>query len=104
MCSDRAIKVFYYFYMIVNLYIASMATIESFLGLSPVRDAQKAADWADEGSQLPSSDSDLPIMDMVIVAYLPNEKDIVVTQLMYALEEINYPKDKLRISESSEAI
>ena len=37
-------------------------------------------------------------MNMVMVAYLPNEKDIVIGQIMYALEELVYPKDKLRIS------
>ncbi|KAK5126405.1 hypothetical protein LTR85_010641 [Meristemomyces frigidus] len=99
MCSTQAIKVFYYFYMTVNLYIALCTAIESFLGMSPVREARKAADKVDtSGGQFPSLDSDLPIMDMVMVAYLPNEKDIVIGQIMYALEEIVYPRDKLRIN------
>lgn len=98
MCSSQVIKVFYYFYMIVNLYIALCAAIESFLGLSPVRDARKAADKVDATGSFPSDDSELPVMDMVMVAYLPNEKDIVIGQIMYALEEIVYPRDKLRIN------
>lgn len=99
MCSEQAIEVFYYFYMIANLYIALVAAIESFLGLSPVRDARKAADKVDASNgKFPSADDDLPTMDMVMVAYLPNEKDIVYGQVMYALEELVYPRHKLRIS------
>lgn len=101
MCSTEAITVFYYFYMVANLYIAIVAVIESFLGLSPVRKAQAAADKAQASGFPTASENDLPTMNMVMVAYLPNEKDIVVGQLMYALEEIVYPKDKLRISKSA---
>lgn len=35
---------------------------------------------------------------MVIVAYLPNEQDIVKEQIQYALDELVYPRDKLRIN------
>ena len=98
MCSSRAIEVFYFFYMIVNLYIALNTAIESFLGISPVRNARKAAEEVDQnGGIFPSAEEQLPTMDLVMVAYLPNEKDIVVGQIMYALEEIVYPADKLRI-------
>jgi hypothetical protein len=98
MCSTTAITVFYYFYMVANLYIAVVAVIESFLGLSPVREAQVAADKAQVEGFPTRNEDDLPTMNMVMVAYLPNEKDIVIGQLMYALEEIVYPKEKLRIS------
>ncbi|KAI7520624.1 glycosyltransferase family 2 protein, partial [Hortaea werneckii] len=99
MCSSRAIEVFYFFYMIINLYIALCTAIESFLGLSPVRNARVTAIKVDEkGGKFPTSEDKLPIMDMVMVAYLPNEKDIVLGQIMYALEEIVYPADKLRVN------
>jgi hypothetical protein len=105
MCSAEAVRIFYYFYMTLNLYIAVVAAIESFLGMSPVRDAQEAANKVDatEG-RFPTADIDLPVMDLVIVAYLPNEKGIVFGQLMYALEEIVYPREKLRISESNPSL
>jgi hypothetical protein len=98
MCSTTAITVFYYFYMVANLYIAVVAVIESFLGLSPVREAQVAADKATNEGFPTKNEDDLPTMNMVMVAYLPNEKDIVIGQLMYALEELVYPKHKLKIS------
>lgn len=101
MCSTEAITVFYYFYMVANLYIAVVALIESFLGMSPGRKAQAIAQKAQDGNFPTVSEDDLPTMNMVMVAYLPNEKDIVVGQLMYALEELVYPKDKLQISKPS---
>lgn len=99
MCSTQAITVFYYFYMVANLYIAVVALIESFLGISPVREAQASAEKAQQSNFPTISEDALPTMNMVMVAYLPNEKDIIVGQIMYALEELVYPKDKLRISE-----
>jgi hypothetical protein len=100
MCSSRAIEVFYYFYMTANLYVAACAAVESFLGLTPVREARQAADKIDaNGGQFPTADTDLPSMDLVMVAYLPNEKDIVLGQIKYMLDELAYPREKLRISE-----
>ncbi|WPH03547.1 Hypothetical protein R9X50_00642700 [Acrodontium crateriforme] len=99
MCNTTAIAVFYYFYMIMNLYVAVLAAIESFLSMTPMRNAAKLADKVDaNGGKFSSSDDDLPTMDMVMVAYLPNEKDIVIEQIMYALEELRYPSKKLRIT------
>ncbi|KAF2717268.1 glycosyltransferase family 2 protein [Polychaeton citri CBS 116435] len=99
MCSETAIKVFYYFFMIVNFYVALCCAIESFLGMTPIREARKAAMKVDEkGGQFPTPDDQLPIIDMLIVAYLPNEKDIVKDQVMYALEELVYPRDRLRVN------
>lgn len=99
MLSPKAVEVFYYFYMVANLYISLNTALEAWLGLSPVRDAAIAANKVDaNGGKFPSADEDLPMLDMVMVAYLPNEKDIVWGQVMYALEELAYPKHKLRIN------
>lgn len=97
--SALAIKVFYFFYMAVNFYIAACTVIEAFLGISPVREAREAALTVQKnGCKFPSPDEKLPVIDIVIVAYLPNEKDIVKDQVNYALDEIVYPRDKLRIN------
>lgn len=78
LCNEGTIKVFYFFYMATNFYIAAACVIESFLGLTPVRDARKAAIAVEGCGQFPSDlngkAKDLPIIDVVIVAYLPNEK------------------------------
>ncbi|KAJ9646314.1 hypothetical protein H2199_002363 [Coniosporium tulheliwenetii] len=98
-CSERYIKVFYFFYMSTNFYIAATCVIEAFLGIKPVREARAAAIKVQEnGWKFPTPDEKLPILDIVVVAYLPNEKDIIKDQIHYALDEIVYPRDKLRIN------
>ena len=100
--NQATIKVFYFFYMSTNFYIAACCVIESFLGLTPVRDARKAAMAVEAAGHFPSDLNgkvkDLPVIDMVIVAYLPNEKDIIRNQVLYACEELMYPKEKLRVN------
>jgi cellulose synthase/poly-beta-1,6-N-acetylglucosamine synthase-like glycosyltransferase len=103
LCNAQTIKVFYFFYMCTNFYIAATCVIESFMGMTPVREARKLAIEVDKkGGKFPSdfngTAKDLPIMDIVIVAYLPNEKDIIRNQVLYALEELIYPDNKLRIN------
>ncbi|WPH01946.1 hypothetical protein R9X50_00480000 [Acrodontium crateriforme] len=98
MCNATAIKVFYFFLMSTNFYISATCVIESFLGMAPVREARKAAIKVDTNEgKWATEDSKLPIIDMVIVAYLPNEQDIIKDQVLYAVEELIYPKDKLRV-------
>ncbi|EME41038.1 glycosyltransferase family 2 protein [Dothistroma septosporum NZE10] len=100
--NQGTIKVFYFFLMATNFYIAATCVIESFLGLTPVRDARKAAMAVEATGKFPSDLNgkvkDLPIIDIVIVAYLPNERDIIRNQVLYACEELMYPKEKLRIN------
>ena len=99
MCSAEAVKVFYFFFMVTNFYVAAFAAIESFLGLSPVREARRQAiELENNDCKFPSLDANVPVIDLVIVAYLPNEKDIVKDQVLYALDELVYPADKLRIN------
>lgn len=97
--TEGTIKVFYFFYMAVNFYIAACTVIEAFLGISPLRESRKAADEVDQNNnQFPTPDDELPIIDLVIVAYLPNEQDIVKDQVCYALDELVYPRSKLRVN------
>ncbi|CAK3870658.1 glycosyltransferase family 2 [Lecanosticta acicola] len=103
MCNAAAIKVFYFFYMAANFYIAAACVVESFLGMTPVREARATSMEVEKNGGFFPSDlngkvKDLPIIDMVIVAYLPNEKDIIRNQVLYACEEVVYPRDKLRIN------
>lgn len=39
-----------------------------------------------------------PEIDVILVAYLPNEQDIIMRQVRYALTKIDYPADKLTIN------
>ena len=98
-CPPDVLKPLYYFFMCTNFYVAMTSVIEAFLGISPVREARAAATNAQrKGWHFPTPDDKLPIIDIVIVAYLPNERDIVKDQVLYALEELVYPDDKIRIN------
>ena len=52
--------------------------------------------WRDIG-KFPTPDHLLPSLSLVIVAYLPNEQDIVMQQVRYAVREIVYPSDKYTV-------
>jgi hypothetical protein len=98
-CSAGYIKVFYFVYMTTNFYIAATCMAEALLGMSPFRESRRTAiKVQDNGWKFATPDEDLPMLDLVIVAYLPNERDIVKNQVQYALDEIVYPRNRLRIN------
>lgn len=98
-CSHQQITVFYFFYMCTNFYIAMTCVIEAFLAMTPVREARKEAFRIEgNGRTFPTPDEELLRLDLLIVAYLPNEKDIVKDQVQYALDELAYPKNKIRVN------
>ncbi|CDS82347.1 uncharacterized protein SPSC_03166 [Sporisorium scitamineum] len=39
-----------------------------------------------------------PLIDVVLVAYLPNEQEIIMRQVKYALRELNYPANRMTIN------
>jgi len=69
------------------------------MSLKPNRIARQALDEVEKnGWKFPTPDDHLLTMDLVIVAYLPNEQDIIMDRIQYALENIMYPEDKIRIN------
>ncbi|KAF1996063.1 glycosyltransferase family 2 protein [Amniculicola lignicola CBS 123094] len=98
-CSERTIAIFWFIYMITNFYIAGSTVLEAFMSITPCREARKIVTQAEEkGWLFPTANNDLLILDLLIVAYLPNEKDIIMDRALYALEQIDYPRDKIRIN------
>ena len=96
---SELISVFWFIYLTTNFYIAVSTVIEAVMSLTPNRDARKAVSKAHEtGWVFHTCEEDLLFMDLVIVAYLPNEKDIIMDRIHYALESIRYPKEKIRIN------
>jgi len=98
-CGEAVIEVFWFMYLTTNFYIAGSTVLEAFLSIGPTRDARKAVqkvqskDWT-----FATPDDDLLVVDLLIVAYLPNEQDIVIDRINYALDEIKYPSHKIRIN------
>lgn len=98
-CNDGLIAVFWFIYMCTNFYIAGTTVLEAFFSITPCREARKIVSQAQEkGWLFPTPHHKLPILDIIIVAYLPNEKDIIMDRATYALEQIDYPSDKIRIN------
>src|SRR5690242_13750564 len=98
-CSEGLIAVFWFIYMSTNFYIAGATVLEAFMSITPCREARKVVTQAEEkGWLFPTAHCKLPILDLIIVAYLPNERDIIVDRAIYALEQLDYPQDKIRIN------
>ena len=98
-CDPHLIAIFWFIYLTTNFYIAGSTVVEAVMSITPCKEARKALrkvqqkDWV-----FPTSDDDLLVLDLVIVAYLPNEKDIIMDRILYAVEKIVYPKNKIRIN------
>ncbi|KAF2810383.1 N-acetylglucosaminyltransferas-like protein [Mytilinidion resinicola] len=98
-CSDGLIAVFWFIYMCTNFYIAGATVLEAFMSITPCREARKIVTQAEQKAwNFPTPDSELLVLDLLIVAYLPNEKDIIMDRALYALQQIDYPRDKIRIN------
>jgi cellulose synthase/poly-beta-1,6-N-acetylglucosamine synthase-like glycosyltransferase len=97
--SSGVMKVFWFVYLITNTYIAGASVVEALMSIGPFHAARKAAakvaakDWT-----FPTPDADLGKLDIVVVAYLPNEQDIIMDRIYYLLEKVVYPRDKLCIN------
>ena len=98
-CDDSLIAIFWFIYMCTNFYIAGGTVLEAFFSISPCREARAVVSQAQEKDWLfPTPHRDLPVLDIIIVAYLPNEQDIILDRAVYALEQLDYPRDKIRIN------
>ena len=110
---------FWFLYLITNFYIAGSAAFEALMSVRPYRDARVALRSVQENNwTFPTSSQDLVFLDLLIVstymlaissmhthgahmnqvAYLPNEAEIIMDRVRYALDEIVYPRTKIRIN------
>lgn len=98
-CTPGLIACFWFIYLTTNFYIAASTVVEAVMSITPCRDARKAVRKVAENNWVfPTPDDDLLVLDLLIVAYLPNEKGIIMDRINYALEKIVYPKHKIRIN------
>lgn len=97
--SAGVMKVFWFVYLITNTYIAGASVIEALMSVGPFHAAKKvAAKVAAKNWTFPTPDAQLGKLDIVVVAYLPNEQDIIMDRIYYLLEKVIYPRDKLCIN------
>jgi cellulose synthase/poly-beta-1,6-N-acetylglucosamine synthase-like glycosyltransferase len=98
-CSGKLIAIFWFIYLLSNFYIAAATVLEAINSLTPCRDARRALMKVEENNWVfPTPDHELPILDLVTVAYLPNEKDIILDRMQYMVDEIVYPTDRIRVN------
>jgi cellulose synthase/poly-beta-1,6-N-acetylglucosamine synthase-like glycosyltransferase len=103
-CSAKMIEVFWYVYMLTNTYVSMVTVLEAVLSISATREARNrvtkiaANDFKSGSLPWPTPDSQLPLIDLIIVAYLPNEKDIIMDRVNYLCTKIVYPIDRIRIN------
>lgn len=89
-CDGELISIFWFIYLTTNFYIAGSTVIEAIMSIAPCRDARRALRRIQENDwTFPTPEQHLPILDLVTVAYLPNEKVWIpsvftLTQLMRA--------------------
>ncbi|KAJ9645207.1 hypothetical protein H2199_003213 [Coniosporium tulheliwenetii] len=96
-CNEKLIGIFWFIYLATNFYIAGSTVLEAFMSITPCEEAKKAVEKLQNNNWIfPTPDEKLPILDLLIVAYLPNEEDIIMDRVFYALERIVYPKEKIR--------
>jgi hypothetical protein len=103
-CSEKMIEVLWYVYMLTNTYVSMVTVVEAVLSISVTREARErimkiaAMDFKPGSQPWPTLDDQLPILDLIIVAYLPNERDIIMDRVIYLCTKIVYPVDRIRIN------
>lgn len=92
-------EIFWFVYLMTNTYIAGATVIEAMMSIGACHDADKvAAKVAKKNWTFPTPDSELKNLDIIIVAYLPNEQGIIMDRVYYLLDKVVYPRDKLCIT------
>ena len=98
-CNGNLISIFWFIYLTTNFYIAGSTVVEAIMSITPCRDARRALRKVQDNQwKFPTPDDDLPVLDLVFVAYLPNEQGIILDRIHYAIEKLVYPKHKIRIN------
>ena len=92
-------EVLFYILLALQTFTALSVSTEAMQSIRPSVKARRAVrKTAKEGWGETEDGKPWPKIDIVLVAYLPNEQDIIMRQIRYALREINYPADKLMIN------
>jgi cellulose synthase/poly-beta-1,6-N-acetylglucosamine synthase-like glycosyltransferase len=91
--------VFWFIYLLFTFIISFASTAEAFLSFQAASKSRRTLqNVVDLGYKFQTPDLNLPTIDIIIVAYLPNEKDIIINQALYALECLEYPLEKITIN------
>ena len=89
----------WYTYMSVQTFVVLTIVTEAIASIKPNVQSRRARRKAlKEGFPELDGDANIekcPRIDLVLVAYLPNEREIILKQMRYALTQIDYPMERI---------
>lgn len=88
----------WYLFISLQTFVTLTVVTEAVASIRPNILARRARRKANKEGFPDLPNEKCPPIDIVMVAYLPNEQDIICRQARYFLREIDYPKDKLFIN------
>ncbi|PWY98504.1 hypothetical protein BCV70DRAFT_33167 [Testicularia cyperi] len=91
-------RAIWYSLVALQTFTALSVSTEAMQSIRPSVNARKAFRHAKAHGFKLEDGQEWPHIDVVLVAYLPNEQEIIMRQVKYALREINYPKNKMTIN------
>ena len=92
-------QVLWYIFLVLQTFTSLSVSSEAMQSIRTSVKSRRAQRKAlKEGWGETENGHEWPAIDVVLVAYLPNEQEIIMRQVRYALREINYPTNKLTIN------
>lgn len=96
---DAAHSILWYILALLQTFVTLTVLTEALQSVQPNVQARRQLRKSARQPDYPELDSrTCPHIDLILVAYLPNERDIIVQQAKYAAREINYPKNKFTVN------
>ncbi|CEH18050.1 hypothetical protein CBOM_04480 [Ceraceosorus bombacis] len=85
-------------YTVLQTFVSLSVTVEAVHSIRPAILARRARRKAEkEGFTDLAREKDCPFFDIVVVAYLPNEADIILKQMRYIIRELRYPASRFNL-------
>ncbi|PWN53097.1 hypothetical protein IE53DRAFT_400807 [Violaceomyces palustris] len=87
--------ILWYIFITTQTFVTLAVVSEAVQSIRPNVLARRARRKAAKEGFPDLDEKNCPPIDIVLVAYLPNEKDIIIRQMRYALREVDYPSSRL---------
>lgn len=91
-------EVIWYVLVALQTLTAISVSTEAMQAIRPSIRARRDRRYVEKNGWQLEKDQEWPLIDVVLVAYLPNEQDIIMRQVRYALTKIDYPTDRITIN------
>ncbi|PWN42875.1 hypothetical protein IE81DRAFT_289570, partial [Ceraceosorus guamensis] len=85
-------------YTVLQTFVSLSVTVEAVHSIRPAILARRARRKAEkEGFPDLAREKDCPFFDIVVVAYLPNEADIILKQMRYIIRQLRYSASRFNL-------